>query len=190
MKPSQTFIQAAVLATFAFATATSVFAMEAGTSLTSAPSNRSAKKLGVYLGYGEPAPTVLGINVAYNLADFVRLRAGYGKLSSGTSVSVGGQTFDLGEASTTTLGAGARFSVPGWNLTPTAGIHFANVSYTGNGLTTVGGFNESGSHVYSTLGVDWQAQSGFNAGLGYQFSFKSGADNGLYLNAGWFFDLS
>ena len=184
MKPSQTFV---ALLALGLATAGSVYASEGGVSLQSAPSHRSLKKFGAYLGLGEPAPTVIGINIAYNLAEFVRLRAGYGSQTVATGINLSG--LNLMEASTSTIGMGARFFVPGWNLTPSAGLHWANVSYSGDGMTSVGGFTQSGSHIYSTIGVDWQAQSGFNAGLGYQFSFKSGGDSGLYLTAGWFFDL-
>jgi hypothetical protein len=152
-------------------------------------SNRSANKLGIYLGVGEPAPTLAGVNVAYNVLDYLRLSAGYGKLTVTSGLAYNGNTGELStqESSITTMGVGARAFVPGWSLTPSAGVHFAHVSYTGNGLAAHG-FEESGSHVYSTLGLDWQAKSGFNASLGVAHSFKSDVGNSAYLTIGWFFN--
>ncbi|MBY0469778.1 hypothetical protein K2X30_01330 [bacterium] len=156
-----------------------------GTS-SSQVSDRMTNKVGIYLGVGDPAPTLLGVNVAYNVFDFMRATAGFGQLTttSGIDLTTGNTT----QASSTTIGFGSRFFVPGWSLSPTAGLHFASVSYSGNGSVTVGGFQRSGSHVYGSLGVDYQAKSGFNASAGMTMSFASGVGTAFYVNAGWFFD--
>lgn len=152
---------------------TETTAFAAQTTVDTVESARTSKKLGMYLGIGDPCPTVLGINLAYNVTDFLKASVGYG------SISVLG-------ASAKTLGAGIRGLVPGWNVSPTVGLHWAHVSYDGPGIIEVGGFKESSSHIYTTLGVDWQTGAGFNLNGGYHYSFKSGIGGGIYLGAGWF----
>lgn len=155
---------------------------------TESVSPRAKNKLGGYLSISEPSPTLVGLNVGYNVTDYLRASAGYGRLAVTSSLSIGSDGEITGtEASATTLGFGVRGFVPGWALSPTAGLHFAHVAYGGEGLE-VGGFKESGSHLYLTAGFDWQMDSGLNFGGGYRYSFKSGIGGGLYLSAGWFVD--
>lgn len=146
-------------------------------------SARMKNRAGGYVGIlGDPFPTIIGLNVGYNVFDFMRATAGLGQVSA----SVG-----TAEATATTVGAGARFFVPGWNLTPTAGLSMAYVmvSKEGGMSVSVKNFDESGAHIYATLGIDYQASSGFNIGAGYNLSFKSGIGGLPYLNLGWFFDF-
>ncbi len=148
-----------------------------------AASNRMLRKAGVYLGLiGDPFPTLVGVNLAYNAFDFARFSAGLGRVSA---------TLGTSEASATTVGAGAKFFVPGWSLSPVAGMSFAyvSVSQSGAGTVSVKNFGSSAAHVYATLGLDWQAASGFNVGAGYNLSFASGVGGLPYLNLGWYFDL-
>ncbi len=146
-------------------------------------SNRMKHRSGAYVGLlGDPFPTVIGVNLAYNVADFMRATAGFGKVSA----SIGTST-----TSATTIGAGARFMVPGWDISPTAGLSFAYVAVSsdGGGSVSVQNFTDSGAHLYGTLGVDWQTEGGFNLGLGYNFSFKSGVGGMPYVNLGYYIDL-
>lgn len=167
----------------------SAYASNGSNKIETTTSSRSAKRLGAYLGIGEPAPTLIGINLAYNVTDFLRASAGYGSLSVATSLSFGSDgSLTANEASAKTFGVGVRGLVPGWSVSPTVGLHFAHVSYSGAGGLTVGGFQESGSHIYGSLGVDWQASFGLNLSAGYNYSFKSGIGGSAYLNAGWFVD--
>jgi len=150
---------------------------------TTVDSNRMLRKAGVYLGLiGDPFPTLVGVNLAYNLTDFMRASAGLGRVSA---------TLGTAEASATTVGASAKFFMPGWNLSPVAGLGFAyvSVSQTGAAAVSVSNFGSSAAHVYASLGVDWQAASGFNVGAGYNLSFKSGVGGLPYVNLGWYFDL-
>ncbi len=150
---------------------------------TAAQSNRMMRKAGVYLGIlGDPFPTLVGVNLGYNAFDFMRITGGLGRVSA---------TLGASEASATTLGAGTRFFVPGWNLSPVAGLSFAyvSVSQTGGAAVSVSNFGSSAAHIYATLGFDWQAASGFNVGAGYNLSFKGGVGGLPYLNLGWYFDL-
>ncbi len=150
-------------------------------------SYRMARRAGMYVAYGDPYPTVLGVGVAYQLTDFLRAQAGFGKISVTNGITISASGITTQESSATTVGLGLKGMVPGWNFTPTVGLHFSHLSYSSSGIS-VGGFTESGSHVYTSLGFDWQAQGGFNLTGGYQLSFKSGIGGGLYLGAGWFVD--
>jgi hypothetical protein len=138
-------------------------------------SDRMKNRLGTYLGVAEPAPGLLGANVAYNVTDFLKASLGFGRISitSGTA-----------EASATTVGAGVRALVPGWNVTPTAGLHYGHVFYSGTGMLAAGGFDQSGGHVYGSVGVDWQTPGGFNLNGGLRQSFRSGVGGGIYLGIG------
>lgn len=153
---------------------------------TNGPSDRMSKRAGAYLGIlGDPFPTLLGVNVGYNAFDFLRLHAGIGRVSA--SAGIGDSSLS---ASATTLGVGARALVPGWSLSPTVGLAAAMVVYSSSGASIkVNGFEASGAHVYASLGVDWQTPGGFNLGLGYNLSIRSGIGGLPYLNFGWFTDL-
>ena len=146
-------------------------------------SNRMKNRAGGYVGLlGDPFPTIIGLNIAYNVLDFMRATAGLGQVSA---------QFGTAEATATTIGAGARFFVPGWDFSPTAGLSFAyvSVSQTGGMSVSVKNFDESGAHLYGTIGVDWQAATGFNVGAGYNLSFKSGIGGLPSLNLGWYFNF-
>ncbi len=151
-------------------------------------SYRMSRRAGMYLAYGDPYPTVLGVGAAYQITDFLRAQAGFGKISVTTGINISGNGITTTEATATTFGVGLKGMVPGWNFTPTVGMHFSTLSYSGTGGLSVGGFTQSGSHIYTSLGFDWQTQQGFNLTGGYQLSFKSGVGGGLYLGAGWFVD--
>ncbi len=140
------------------------------------------KRAGAFLGVlGDPFPTLVGVNLAYNVFDFLRATAGLGQVSA----SVGNSS-----ASATTVGAGARFLVPGWSLSPVAGLSLAYVGYSSTGgALSVGGFDSGGLHAYASLGIDWQTASGFNVGAGYNLSTKAGVGGMPYLNLGWFSDF-
>jgi hypothetical protein len=146
-------------------------------------SNRMKNRAGGYVGIlGDPFPTIIGLNVAYNVFDFMRATAGLGQISA----SIG-----TAEATATTIGMGARFFVPKWSFSPVAGLSMAYVSVSQtDGLSiSVKNFDQSGAHLYANLGIDWQAATGFNVGAGYNLSFKSGIGGLPYLNLGWYFNF-
>lgn len=180
MKHSKAVISLGLILAGALGSAPAALAVgQAGSSEAETSSARMDHKLGAYVGIGEPAPSILGLNVGYHLTDFLSAHLGLAQIST--------SLFGL-ESSATTIGFGVRGCVPKWSLTPTAGLHFANVSYTGSGLS-VGGFTASGSHLYMSVGMDYQAKSGFHSALGYAFSTKSGIGGSAYLNVGWYFDI-
>ncbi len=152
-----------------------------------ADNDRTKHKFGLYGGIlGDPFPTALGGNVAYNVTDFTRVTAGYGSFSV-TSVS--------DKLTVTTIGIGAKFFLSERNLTPVVGLNYSNVTFklTGTlGTLEVAGLSASTGVMYVNFGVDWQAGSGFNLGAGYNLSPRWSAQYGWrviglpYLNFGWF----
>lgn len=149
---------------------------------SNAQSNRMEHKFGFHLGLlGDPFPTLLGLNLDYNVVDWARVTAGYGSVSADVTG---------GKLTATTFGAGVRAMVPNWNVTPVVGLSFASVSVSASGTAVtgdVGGFSASASHLYATFGIDYQAGIGFNVGAGYNLSLKSGVGGLPYINLGWFF---
>lgn len=147
-----------------------------------AQSSRSEKKIGLHIGLlGDPFPTLIGFNANYNVTNWLRVTAGYGSVTA----SVTG-----GELKATTIGGGVRLFVPDWNFSPVGGISFASVSVSASGtgvVGDVGGFSGSASHMYATIGFDWQTGMGFNLGAGYNLSLKSGVGGLPYVNLGWYF---
>ncbi|HUP56904.1 MAG TPA: hypothetical protein VM598_05580 [Bdellovibrionota bacterium] len=159
-------------------------AAEAPNQVSTEISNRMSRRLGFYLGVNEPAPVLVGMNAAYHLTDFLRASAGFGKVTTTTGITLDQNGLSTTEASETTMGVAVRGYMPGWNLTPSVGLGFANVSYAGI-LSDVA---QGGSHLYASVGADYQARSGFNAAAGIQQSFKSSFGTNVYVTAGWFVD--
>lgn len=148
-------------------------------------SNRMKHQIGVHVGLlGDPYPTLVGFNANYNAMDWLRATAGFGQISADVSDVSGTATFKA-----TTFGFGARFFVPDWSFSPVGGISWATVSVTvtGTALGDVAGFSGSGSHLYATIGFDWQTGMGFSLGGGYNMSFKSAVPGVPYINLGWYF---
>lgn len=142
-------------------------------------SNRSKKKIGGYVGIlGDPAPTLLGINAAYNLTDYLRLTAGFGQVKA--SVTLNGASSDQ---SMTTLGAGAKLLYPGWSLSPVLSLGYSHVSIDAGGIVA----DVAANNVFMGVGMDWQAESGFNFGLGLNVAVSGASGTLPYVNLGWFF---
>ena len=136
--------------------------------------NRETKKMGAYLSVlGDPFPTALGINAAYNLKNFLRGHAGFGQVSVTT---LGGAT-----SSMTTIGAGVDALWPEWNLSPLVGVAYSRVFLSGSG------FNVSADNVYAKLGIDWQSATGLNLGVGFNVALVGVSGSTPYVNAGWYF---
>lgn len=146
----------------------------------SSDASRSKHRLGFYLGIIDPFPSLLAVNLGYNVSSYLRLHGGYGNI---TATSAGGSL------SISTIGLGANVFVTSWAFSPTIGFSWAKVSVTGSATagTNSYGFSASGSHMYVGGGFDWQAGIGFNFGLGYNFSLQSGVGGAPYLNLGWYF---
>ena len=120
---------------------------------------RTSRKLGVYATRnGDPHPSYVGANLAFNITDGARIHGGIGTANRF-------ETSDLRES------AGLKLIVPDWPLSPLAGVAVSNAS---NG-------------PYWSLGLDWQGQEGLNLGIGYNKQFASGTTGDWYLQIGYFF---
>lgn len=186
MKSSQMYF----LAVFAVLTYCSVAlaSTEPATSYADAEklSHRSEKKLGGYLGLlGDPAPTLVGLNVAYNLTDYMRASVGFGRVSTGATIQMQGSEIQTEESSMTTIGLGTKFMMPGWSLTPVLGLGYSHVFMSGMESSDF-----KANNLYMTVGADWQTKGGFNLGLGLNKGLTSGAPTAPYVNLGWFFDIA
>lgn len=143
-------------------------------------SNRQANKIGITTGFGNPFPSILGMNLNYHVTDYLKASAGYGEISVSSMDE---------KAKVSTIGGGVDFMVPGWSLSPTAGLHVSkvDVSNSSNIDISVQGIEKSTTLTYAQAGVDWQAEGGFNIGVGGIAGLSGGSASGSYLSLGWFF---
>ncbi len=179
-----TTIIAAVLTYGSITSAATAHPANQSTAESAASDNRSLNKLGAYVGIlGDPHPTLLGFNVAYNALDYMRVSAGFGQVSVSTlSLSNAGLTTE--STSLTTLGLGTKFMMPGWNFTPTVGFGYSHISITSTAVMPI---DYKANNYYTNFGFDWQASTGFNLGGGLNVSLNSGAPTAPYINVGYFF---
>lgn len=148
-----------------------------------ATNNRELRRLGAYVGIlGDPHPTGIGLNIAYNVLKFMRASIGFGKVST-ASVSLDGSGIAAVEESQTTIGFATKWMMPDWNLTPAVTLGYSHVSLS-DGMVFA---DYKASNIYTGLGVDWQAESGFNLGAGLNLSLNGGAPTAPYINVGMFF---
>ena len=140
--------------------------------------NRSAHKLGITFSYfGDPFPSLLGANLSYNLGSLMRIRAGYGNIN-------------ISNPLISSYGAGGILFIPGLNLSPFLSAGWSRISSTWNanvGFYDLMEISTNTSHLYLGVGLDWQAKSGFNLSVGYNYSAKPGIRGLPYVSAGWFF---
>ena len=144
--------------------------------------NRMLKRFGAYLGIlGDPHPTLVGFNVAYNVNDYLRASVGFGKVTV-SSIDLTGSS-GITDTSLTTIGAAAKFLMPGWNLSPSATLGYSHIAFDG----VLADNDYKSSNLYFGVGGDWQAASGFNLGAGLNVSINGGAPTAPYMNVGMFF---
>ena len=139
--------------------------------------NRMKKQTVVSLAINNPAPASFGVNLSYALNPMIKLEAG-----TGDATTIFGPKLSA-------MGAGAIFTYPEWNWTPTAGLHASVVSFSDNGFSSssINGVGKSGTLVYGSLGMEYQSNSGFNIGLGMNMPF-GGMNSTTYISTGWGFD--
>ena len=129
------------------------------------------------------------MNLGVNIRDFLRLSGGYGTFTSSTLFANAG--IPLGEESLrfTSYGGGARLLVPGWSLSPSAGLSYVHVkvasSTSGIVASEFGG--GAGGHAHAAVGLDLTLRFGLHAAAGWNHSLKPGIGGMPYLNLGWFF---
>lgn len=149
-------------------------------------SNRAEKPWGVALALGAPHPSLAGITGSYNLNDWSRAEVAYGsvQVTSGWTFDENGMHEE--KASIDTLGAGIKFFVPGWNFSPTGGLHVSSLTYSGDGLVEVQGYKKSGVYAYGTVGADWLSADGYSVNFGANIALGGGSGGG-YAGVGYFF---
>ena len=145
-------------------------------------SRRSDNPFGFSIGLGDPYPTLLGLKANYNFLDYLRAHVGWGEIEV---------TNIFGEvASARTIGAGVTGMMPGWNVTPTLGLSVSRLDISGpKGLAEVQGFDESGTFVSASVGIDYQSPNGYQLGTGLNTALSGDGDAAFYANFGWFFAL-
>ncbi len=150
---------------------------------------REQKKYGVYLGIGTPYPSLLGINVGYNISSDVRVTAGYAELEATTSLSYDSSTGwqeEKVKASTYDLGAEYYF-MKGQNWRPVAGLHMGYVDISGKGDMTINSFKKDTVHAYVNAGVDYVSRNGYQFAIGFNQGVVENTNGSIYVNAGQFF---
>jgi hypothetical protein len=152
----------------------------------SMPSPRDQRKIGAYASIGTPFPTLTGLNLAYNLNKDTRVFLGYGETTVATSISINASGAAVSESKVNVIGLGANYFMTDWSFRPTIGATVSQVSFSGEGDMSLNGVNKAGTVLSSQLGFDWQGESGYEVGLGYQLGLNV-ASSSVYINTGYFF---
>lgn len=135
---------------------------------------RANHPLGAYFTlWGDPFPALWGVNIAYNVYDFIRLDAGLGTDSSSNITA-------------TTFGVGAKAFVPKWTLSPVVGLNWSIDNINNGANIDIRGIRHGGNRLYGSIGLDWQTALGVNLGIGFNQSFASDGGGSGYLSAGFF----
>ncbi len=155
---------------------------------TAAPSLdvREAHKIGVMVGLGAFYPSLLGLTFGYHLNKDVRLSLGYGEVEMTTGISVSNAGLKTKTIKATTYDLGADYFLMEDRLRPIIGVHAASLNIEGDGEINLQGFTKSGVHAYSSLGIDWVADNGFQIGTGMNVSFLGASGGSFYINSGYY----
>ena len=153
------------------------------TSSDAVASSRAAKRIGLSVGIlSEPAPTLIGYNLSYNLGSRFRMTVGYG------SVTATDPNFTV---DVKTYGLDVKTFVTQSNVAPFVGASVSRVIGSVSGSGSVGGLSltTGGTFYGPSVGFDWQAGIGFNFGIEYKYLMGQGIDAtglpGVYF--GWYF---
>lgn len=148
---------------------------------------REDKKWGVMVGIGSPYPSILGLTVAHNLSNDVRLSFGYGEVEMTTGFSFSGNSIATQTVKGTTYDIGADYLFMQNSFRPLIGLHAAYFDISGEGDLNLMGFTKSGAYAYSNIGFDWISEGGYQIGLGYNLALAGGGSSGGYINTGYYF---
>lgn len=145
------------------------------------------KKVGTYLGLGNPYPSLIGINGAYNIDKNMRAVVGYGEVEVTTSVGFGANGFTESKVKAQTYTAGMDYLFLESSFRPVAGLRLGYFNVSGDGTFSVQGIDKSTMLIYSNVGLDWVADSGLNLGTGFNVAMLGGRGANFYANVGYFF---
>lgn len=160
--------------------------LQAQASRTSTKLN-AEKNIGVYAGLGNPFPSLIGLNAAYNVNENLRAVIGYGEIEVTTSIGFNGTSFTSSTTKATTYAAGADYLFTDWAVRPIVGARAGYFDIAGDGEFSVQGFDESMFLAYANAGMDYLGSSGFYFGAGMNASFVGKTASSFYANLGYFF---
>lgn len=169
---------------FSLVTAEQAFG-EAGTSTMQAGEEQE-KTYGLFVAIGNPYPTILGVNAAYNFNKDLRASIGYGEVEVTSSIEFTDSGFSEKTIKAQTYAAGVQYMFLPTAVRGAVGVHAGYFSVSGDGEIEIGGFDKSTGYAYSNLGIDWTTKSGFNLGTGINVAFLGATGAGFYLNTGWY----
>lgn len=158
-----------------------------GVSSTPAADVREEKKFGGYLSIGNPYPSILGLNAAYNINKDFRASLGYGEVEVTTSMTITNAGIVSETVTAKTYGAGIEYLFFNWPVRGIVGVKGGYFDVSGEGEFSINGFDKSTGYMYSNLGFDWISRGGFHLGGGMNVAYLGASGSGAYLNAGWFF---
>jgi len=159
---------------------------EAGESRTPTPA-KPHKQFGSYLAIGNPYPSLLGLNAAYQPTNDIRVSAGYGEVEVTSSVSFTANGFEEKKVKAQSYAAGGEYLFLSTAIRPVVGARLGYFTVSGDGKIDLQGFKKNTFHGYSNIGVDWLAQGGFNMGTGLNVALFGSTGASFYLNMGYFF---
>ena len=148
---------------------------------------KNSNSLGTYLGLGNPMPSLIGLNLAYNLNPNWRGVIGYGEVEVTTSLSWNGNSFVSETTKATTYATGVDYLFTDWTFRPILGARLGYFKIEGDGEFSVQGFDESTFLAYGSAGFDYLSQSGFYFGTGMNLVAVGGSGSSFYANLGYFF---
>lgn len=148
---------------------------------------QSSKPWGTYVAIGNPYPTLLGINAAYNIDNNMRASVGYGEVEVTTSLSFNGSGFTQEKLKAQTYAAGMDYLFLDTAIRPLVGLHAGYFSVSGKGTFEIQGLSKSTGLLYSNIGLDWLTSGGFNLGTGFNVAIAGGRGINFYGNIGYFF---
>lgn len=162
---------------------------------------RSQRPLGFHWGVlSDPFPTIAGMNMIFNVTDFVRVTAGAG-LSRWQAYLATPEPFLLGslEYNVTSLtgGTGVKIFVPSWNLSPNVGLNFSFIPGFGTGTfsflgQSVTSHTQHAINLYANAGLEWITPFGLQFGAGINFPFFGPFTNLIrpYAHLGFMFEVN
>lgn len=148
---------------------------------------RQNKNIGVQIGFNNPYPSILGLTASYNLTDSSRISIGHSELKVTSGITFSNEGITTSEAKLTTYSVGYDHFFTDWSFRPGAGVHVANLDFSGDGSLAVQGFDKDMTMAYCKLGFDYQGDSGFQFSIGTNVAFTGKTGGSGYLSGGWFF---
>jgi hypothetical protein len=131
-------------------------------------SSRERAAWGMQVSTFDPYPAVVGTGIRWNATDWVALGGDFGYGDGRTAA------FVKRPLSTYAGALSAHLSVPGWNLSPTAGLAHSWIWMKGRDELT--GARISTMAWVSSLGLSWQGDSGLSVGAGVHLPLSGGAE--------------